>query len=91
VQDLFVVPRRRGEGIASELSRAAERLARERGHARISLGFSIDNDVARRLYEKLGYRDAGFPPERHLGTIVIRGREVDLDDTVIYVVKDLAR
>jgi hypothetical protein len=49
----------------------------------------VDNVAAKRLYEQLGYRDAGLPPERHLGTITIRGREVDLDDTVIYLVKDL--
>ena len=90
IQDLFVLPKRRRKGIATELSRAAEHLAAERGHDRISLGFADDNVPARRLYEQLGYRDAGLPPERHLGTIVIRGHQVELDDTVIYFVKELS-
>ena len=91
VQDLFVLPERRRRGVATELSRAAERLAAGRGHGRISLGFSVDNVPARRLYKQLGYRDAGVPPERHLGTILIRGRPVKIDDTVIYLIKDLER
>jgi GNAT superfamily N-acetyltransferase len=89
VQDLFVLPGRRREGIATELSRAAEKLAGERGDERISLSFGVDNVAARRLYEKLGYRDAGLPPVRQSGTIVIRGRPVELE-TVIYLVKELA-
>ena len=91
VQDLFVRPERRREGIATELTRAAERLAVGRGYERLSLGFGVDNVAARRLYGKLGYRDAGLPPERHLGTILIRSRTVDIDDTVVYLVKDLER
>ena len=91
VQDLFVRPERRREGIATELTRAAERLAVGRGYERLSLGFGVDNVAARRLYGKLGYRDAGLPPERHLRTILIRSRPVDIDDTVVYLVKDLER
>jgi GNAT superfamily N-acetyltransferase len=91
VQDLFVLPERRREGVATAISRAAERLATERGHDRLSLSFGVDNEPARRLYERLDYLDAGLPPERHLGMILIRGRPVELDDTVMYLVKDLAK
>jgi GNAT superfamily N-acetyltransferase len=90
VGDVFVVPAHRRRGIATELMAAAEREAAARGHARISLGHSIGSDAARRLYEGLGYRNAGLEPERVKGTIVMRGRAVEVDDTLIHLVKDLA-
>jgi GNAT superfamily N-acetyltransferase len=89
VQDVFVAERFRRRGVASTLTRAAERLAAERGHRRISLSFGIANEPARRLYEGLGYRRAGLKPQRVYGTILIRGRPVDVDDTLIYLVKDV--
>jgi len=89
VQDVFVAERFRRRGVGSELTRAAERLARERGHSAISLGFSVANDGARRLYEGLGYRRAELEPQRVHGTILIRGRPVDIDDTLIYLVKEI--
>jgi RimJ/RimL family protein N-acetyltransferase len=69
---------------------AAERLVRARGAKRISLGTSIDNRAARRLYKKLGYRDSGLDPERVQGTIMIRGGPLEVDDMIIYLIKDLA-
>jgi GNAT superfamily N-acetyltransferase len=89
IQDVYVRPERRREGIASGLTLAAERVAANRGHGRVSLGHSIANDGARRLYEGLGYRDAGLEPQRVAGTIVIRGKPLEVDDTLIYLVKDL--
>jgi len=89
VQDVYVLPEQRRRGVASALARAAERLAAERGRPRISLSFGIANDAARLLYEKLGYRDAGVEPERVTGTIVIRGQPAEVDDTLIYLVKDV--
>jgi hypothetical protein len=53
------------------------------------LSFGVANDAARRLYEGLGYRHAGLKPQRIHGTILIRGKPVDVDDTLIYLVKDL--
>ena len=89
IQDVFVLPTHRREGIATELSRAAERLASERGHDRISLGVGLANAPARRLYERLGFADAGIPPERVKGTIQIRGEAVEVDDTLLYLVKPI--
>jgi len=89
VQDVFVRPELRGRGIGTELSHAAEKLAHKRGHTRVSISASVANDGALRLYRRLGYRDAGFPPQRVQGTIVIRGRPVEVDDTLVYLVKDL--
>lgn len=89
VQDVFVRPERRRSGVGSALMEAAERVAAARGHGRISLGYGIANGAARRLYERLGYCPAGLPPERVQETITIRGRPVEVDDTLVYVVKDV--
>jgi ribosomal protein S18 acetylase RimI-like enzyme len=90
IQDVFVPEELRGRGIGTELSRAAELLAVERGHDRISISASVSNEGALRLYRRLGYRDAGLGPQRIAGTIVIRGEPVDIDDTLLYLVKELA-
>jgi ribosomal protein S18 acetylase RimI-like enzyme len=89
IQDVWVAPERRRGEIASELTRAAENEARRRGADRISLSVGIGNGPARALYEKLGYTDAGAEPERVAGTIVLRGRAVEVDDTLLYLVKAL--
>jgi GNAT superfamily N-acetyltransferase len=89
IQDMYVLPERRGTGIGAALVGAAERLARERGHEWISLSVGDASD-ARRLYERLGYRGAGVPPVRVQGTIVIRGEPLEVDDTLVYLVKPLS-
>ena len=90
IQDVFVLPAFRRRGIATALTKAVEDEAGRRGHARVSLGHSIANDGARRLYEGLGYRNAGAPPERVHGTVLMRGRPVEVDDTIVYLVKEVA-
>jgi ribosomal protein S18 acetylase RimI-like enzyme len=89
VQDVFVDEGRRRRGIATALTRAAERLAAARGHDGISLSFGIANEGARRLYESLGYRRAELEPQPVRGTIVLRGKPVEIDDTLVYLVKEL--
>jgi GNAT superfamily N-acetyltransferase len=88
LQDVFVAPERRREGIASELTGAAEEEARRHGADRISLSVGTD-EAARALYEKLGFEDAGVEPERVSGTIVLRGKPFEVDDTLSYLVKSL--
>jgi len=87
---VFVPEPRRRQGIATALALAAERAASERGHARVSLSYGRDNDAARLLYESLGYRNAGIEPQRVQGVITLRGRPVEVDDTLIYLVKDVS-
>lgn len=90
IQDVFVQPERRRQGIASQLTEAAEAEARKRGCDRISLSTSLDqNPAASALYAKLGYVDAGVEPVRVLGEITIRGRPFAVDDTLVYLVKEL--
>ena len=89
IQDVFVPEELRGRGIGTELSRAAERLAHERGYGRISISASVANEGALRLYRRLGYRDAGLEPQHVKGRILIRGRPVEVDDTLIYLAKEV--
>lgn len=89
IQDVFVLEERRRQGLGTAVTLAAERTAVARGYPRISLATSIDNLAARRLYAKLGYHDSGLEPVRVRGTIVIRTGPLEVDDTLIYLVKDL--
>jgi GNAT superfamily N-acetyltransferase len=90
IQDVFVLPDKRRLGIATQLTHAAESEARRRGWDRMSLSVSRDdNAAAAQLYAKLGYVDAGVEPVRVLGQITIRGRPLDVDDTLVYLVKEL--
>ena len=65
-------------------------MAQSRGHEQISISASVENERALRLYRLLGYRDADLEPQRVQGTIVIRGRPIEIDDTLVYLIKDLA-
>jgi GNAT superfamily N-acetyltransferase len=88
IQDVFVVPEQRRRGIAVQFTEAAEQEARFRGWDTISLSVSERGNVAaRHLYAKLGYSDAGVDPVRVSGTIMLRGRPLDVDDTLVYLVK----
>lgn len=86
IQDVFVVRERRREGLATMLTRAAEEEVRRCGWDRISLSVSAQGNVAaRRLYDSLGYRPTGCAPVRVQGTITLRGRSVEVDDTLEYL------
>ena len=90
IQDVFVLLERRRQGIATVLTYAAEAEVRRRGWDRASLSVSDQgNEPARKLYEALGYRDAGCAPVRVRGTITLRGRCVAIDDTLAYLEKSL--
>jgi len=90
IGNVFVPVELRGRGIGTELSEAAEQMARERGYRQISISASIANEGALRLYRRLGYRDAGLPPKRFRGTIMVRTGPMEVDDTLLYLIKDIA-
>ncbi|MDP9304656.1 MAG: GNAT family N-acetyltransferase [Actinomycetota bacterium] len=90
IGDVFVPAELRGRGIGTELSEAAEQMAHRRGHRQISISASIANEGALRLYRRLGYADAGLPPTRVRGTIIVRAGPMEIDDTLLYLLKDIA-
>jgi ribosomal protein S18 acetylase RimI-like enzyme len=59
VENIYVVPERRGEGIGSALLRAAEDRLRDRGCDTFFLEVLAANGAARRFY-----REAGYEPHR---------------------------
>ena len=89
IQDVYVLPERRGQGVGTALMEAVEQTAVSRGHDRCSIGTGIANAGARRLYERLGYARANVPPKRVRGPITIRGELVEIDDTLLYFTKRL--
>jgi GNAT superfamily N-acetyltransferase len=90
VEDLFVVPDHRGDGIGTALLEASEQAAREAGHDTIGLAVALDNEGARRLYARRGYRDAAQ------GVFTLRWTSLDDQgvertwrEMCTYLVKDL--
>jgi ribosomal protein S18 acetylase RimI-like enzyme len=55
LEDLFVEPSARGEGIGAALLTHAEQFAREAGASRLTLSTAHTNVVAQRLYERHGW------------------------------------
>jgi len=55
LEELYVVPDRRGEGHGRMLMQTALRIARERGATTMELGTALDDTAARGLYETLGF------------------------------------
>src|SRR5690606_33361264 len=60
VTNVAVHPDYRGQGIGYRLLKAIEGIALARGHRRMTLEVRTSNDVAQRLYRKLGYVAAGI-------------------------------
>ncbi len=61
LNDLFVAPEGRRQGVARALMERARRHAAETGAARLELATASDNGAAQALYEALGYeRETGF-------------------------------
>ncbi|MCG7377025.1 GNAT family N-acetyltransferase [Paenibacillus sp. ACRSA] len=55
LNDLYVLPEYRQQGIARKLLQASRALAKERGIIRLSLSTAISNKQAQALYESEGY------------------------------------
>jgi RimJ/RimL family protein N-acetyltransferase len=83
LQDVQVRPESRRRGVGSALTVAAEREAAARGFDRLRLTVSVDAAPAQALYRKLGYVDAGVPPQRVQGPIRIRTGTIEVDDTLL--------
>jgi ribosomal protein S18 acetylase RimI-like enzyme len=63
LEELYVVPERRGRGLGRALLEAAIKHARKRGAAHIDLGTSEDDVAARALYESAGFTNREGGPE----------------------------
>ena len=63
LEELYVVPERRGEGLGRALLDAAMEEARGRGADHIDLGTSEDDTAARGLYESTGFTNREGGPD----------------------------
>jgi ribosomal protein S18 acetylase RimI-like enzyme len=63
LEELYVVPDRRGHGLGRALLNAAMEHARGRGAAHIDLGTSEDDVAARALYESAGFTNREGRPD----------------------------
>ena len=63
LEELYVLPERRGRGLGRALLEAAMEHARRRGGARIDLNTSVDDVAARALYESAGFTNREGRPE----------------------------
>ena len=66
IDNVFVRPQRRGEGIGSDLLAAAEDVLSERGADVAALSVLAENEGAQRLYERRGYSPHRVTMERPL-------------------------
>ena len=90
IESLWVKPEHQSQGIASRLMHHAEHLARERGCERVALGVGLENERARRLYERRGYREAGIENCRvEWPYLDERGEERTEGETCMHLVKTL--
>lgn len=66
VHDVAVVASHRGRGVAQEMLREAERIARERGAVKMTLEVLSGNVPAMKLYQRIGF--AGYQLDPAMGT-----------------------
>ncbi|KAJ4129242.1 hypothetical protein NW768_007777 [Fusarium equiseti] len=76
LQRIYVRPESHGAGVGKSLEKAIEDMAKEQGFKNLWLGVWEDNHVAKRAYEKWGYKKVGH----HDFTI---GSIVQTDDIVV--------
>jgi ribosomal protein S18 acetylase RimI-like enzyme len=63
LEELYVVPSRRGQGLGRALMNAAMDTARQHGAAHMDLGTGEDDTAARALYESLGFSNREGRPD----------------------------
>ncbi len=63
LEELYVAPERRGQGLGQALLDGVIALSRERGASYISLGTSTDDTAARGLYESAGFTNREGSPD----------------------------
>lgn len=63
LEELYVTPALRGQGLGRALLEAALEHARERGARHIDLNTSDDDVAARALYERMGFTDREGAPD----------------------------
>jgi ribosomal protein S18 acetylase RimI-like enzyme len=66
LEDLFVIPKLRSQGLGSLMIEYCIKLAREKGFKKIGLGVAIENVKAQKLYESFNFVDSGILPYKEI-------------------------
>ena len=88
---LDVGPAFRGQGIGTALVQAVEERARRAGLKGVNLEVSMENTLAKRLYEPLGYRTLGKPVTDRWTRLLDGGGGEQVEDLSWVMTKDLGR
>jgi len=88
LKNLHVELARRGKGVGTAITAAAEREAASVG--RLAIGVGTDNPDARSLYERLGYRSTGRSETYSYEYVDDAGVRHSAVETAEYLEKDLA-
>jgi ribosomal protein S18 acetylase RimI-like enzyme len=92
LEDLWVLSEARRRGVGTALLRAAEAAVAARGFPGLSLAVSVGNDTARRLYDELGYVEAGLSPRRQpTSEQALDGSTRSFEETVVDLVRWVER
>lgn len=90
LEDIFVLGDWRGHGIGTALICMAEKLATAQGFHHTGLSVGIENPTAQRLYERLGYQDAGFGVYTEQGSYLDeQGHTQVWEERCVYLIKEL--
>ena len=90
-EEFLVLTPYRSQGIGTAIMAEVERLSRERGYIRVSVGVGLDNTRAHDLYLRLGYVDTNFGPFEDGGTFYDHaGKLIEWRETWTFVTKELA-
>jgi ribosomal protein S18 acetylase RimI-like enzyme len=63
LEEFYVAPAHRGQGLGRTLLNSVLEFARERGASRIDLGTAVDDRAARALYESVGFTNFERPDD----------------------------
>lgn len=91
LQSVRVAPGFRGLGIGSRLIEAGEKIIAAQEFRQVSLAVGVQNESARRLYERLGYRAVGEPYNDAWQYTDAQGRIVRVEEIVLDMVKELVQ
>lgn len=89
IQSVRVLDAFQGQGIGSKLLKICESIVRAHHHPRVSLAVALENEGAKRLYERLDYHITGTPYDDKWSYIDAQGRTVEVSELVTDMMKDL--
>ncbi|MEO6907916.1 MAG: GNAT family N-acetyltransferase [Abditibacteriaceae bacterium] len=89
IQSVRVMDVFQGQGIGTRLLEMCESIVRSEGFPWVTLAVALDNEGAKRLYERLNYRVTGMSYDDKWSYIDAKGHMVEVSELVTDLTKDL--